>query len=608
VQRKGAWQIIYDTLAGFPAALSAVDRDHRDSLLELLADQPRDEVRWLLFLRNERELADKTGHPEIVAGRCRAMGAMLAPEVAEVVAAEVTLPDAEERREAFAAMARRGVASSRLFLAWAELERGQKSVARARDAIEAGLRAGAPSSPGRLQLEKELDRAKDDLMMEAEKERQRVAAAAAAPVVQPEGTAKKSRTSGLQQRRRLNSIGGPARVKPGAQEALVEAEVEAAVPVAPPEPTIPAVFVPPPLSPRLSLGEQDSDNSSRRKHVTFAATTGPSSPAQAPAGPRPAMLRPGSMSPAPLPSSFTAARHRVAGTTVSSPKQWAESSFAQTPMVGRGGGGGGSGKEQARSEPAADSGASRVLFPSPSRPPRTVEESTVVAASPVAPPVALLPQVLVETAALPKPAVVTVVPPPLARAQQQQKAKEEAEEDAFKRVPGDMVELGKRRLEVLQSLGKGGYSRVFKVLDRVTWENFAMKEVLPPKEKDDRSFANEVAILTRLKTLRLDKEYVVSLAEAHERPDRSIMLLEAGEADLYRLLDRSKRVRAGKILPVTPMTEIRHWWYLLLRCVAKLHVNGVVHCDLKVSRWVSCLYFCLMWCRSRKTLCYLLVV
>ena len=582
MQRKGAWQIIHDTLSGFPAALSASDRDFRDTLLELLAEQPRDEVRWLSFLRNERELAEKTGHTEILAGRCKAMGAMLPAEVAEVVVAEVMLPDPGERREAFAVMARRGAASSRLFLAWAELERGQKSLERAREAIEAGLRAGAPASPGRPQLEKELDRAKDDLMMQQERLRQ---AAAAATVAASEGgaaTAKKGR-AGLQQRRRLNSIGGPARVKPGAQEPLVEPESD---PTPSPAPPIAVVFVAPPES-LLSMGDQDSDNSSRRKHVTFAA----SSPAPAPAGPRPAAPRPGSMSPAPLPSSFTAARNARPLSTAgsdASPKRWAELSFSQTPMAVRG-------KEAvaavaARPEQRDEGGASRVLFPSPVKPPTAAARPQADSAAAAVPVVVVPSAAFVENAAaLPKPAV---VPPPLARVQQQQqKAKSEAaaaasEEDAFKRVAGDMVEVGKRRLEVLQSLGKGGYSRVFKVLDRATFECFAMKEVLPPKEKDDRSFSNEVAILTRLKAARLDKEYVVALAEAHERPDRSVMLLEAGEADLYRLLDRSKRARAGRILPVTPMTEIKHYWHLLLRCVAKLHASGIVHCDLKPQNFV----------------------
>lgn len=143
------------------------------------------------------------------------------------------------------------------------------------------------------------------------------------------------------------------------------------------------------------------------------------------------------------------------------------------------------------------------------------------------------------------------------------------------RQPGEKMQVGERRLRVLETLGAGGYSRVYKVIDRDTYEIMAMKDV---EQKDlDKTFANEVRILGRLAKWSSDinvRNTMVQMRAFEETSERSVLLLELGELDLTRLLMRSRRDRKG-MLPVVGISELRHYWRQMLKCVAVLHEKNI---------------------------------
>jgi hypothetical protein len=558
VHRKSNNRVIFDALRGFPGTLPAIDAEHREMLIEELEANTADESLWTRFLLNERNSLDRVGHSESLDGRFKIARQFLSARTADVMEVEVRYKDASEKRAAFAAMSNRAVVSSRLFVAWAELERGEKALDRARELIELGIKVGVPSSPGQSRLHRELDRIKDEQQAALMQQQQQKDDEA--------GTVKKSRTSLPARRRLLGSIGGPARIKAGEQKQIVEEEAPAAESAVRAEPVRLVHFPPPPLSP-LTLSESDEGSSvvnRKGNRVKFA------SPAPAPAGPRVAAPRPGSMSPAPASTAggqgiLTAMRNRLSlAGTEGSPKPSDEVNLSETPIRhGRGEKGAEAGirfvEQEVKPTP------SRVLFQSAIKPRFAVEDSAV-------------PSVIISVAP-PAHAIdagAPVVVPPRTRTSP-------AAENGFY-DPGDDVVLGQRQLKVLTVMGTGGYSRVYKVLDCKTQELFALKDLNRVADKEDKSYQNETAILNRLKSLQQRdpsiRNRVVEMIECQETPERCFLLLELAEIDLTRVLVRARRERKG-MMPLMDMTEIKFYWAQMLRCLAVLHEHGIVHCDLK---------------------------
>jgi hypothetical protein len=581
-----------DSLKVFPGELSSVDAECREILIDELVANPEDDRQWSRFLSNERALLERARKLELLDVRFKIARQFVSSKVADVMEIEVRSKDVSEKRNGFGALSARGSTSSRLFLAWAQLERAEKSLDKAREVVELGIKVGAPTSPGRMELQKELDRIKDEQQVLL------VQPAAGSTVSEEAGTVKKPRTSLPSRRRLLGSIGGPARIKPGEQKQIVEEEIE--IPP-PPAQAAPVIVAPPPVAqpPSPTTESDEGSNRNNNRRVKFA------SPAQAPVGPRVVALRPGSMSPTPAAATtggqgmLTAMRNRSSFLDAS-PKRSDEPSFSQTPMhpnnradkyersvapptplapAAAAAASAAASAIPAGNKSEFENSPSRVLFQSAVKPrvPSEVEETQRT-----------IPQQQQQQLPLPPPlaflvdhgAPVVVPPPPR---QASAPATQSDEDEGFYRQ-GEEVTLNSRKLRILAVMGKGGYSRVYRVLDCNSFELFALKDVNQEAEKEDKSFQNEVMCLTQLaKQSRRDpaiRNRVVQMVDFHETPERSFVLLELGELDLIRLLARARRERAN-LLPMMEMTEIRHYWPQMLRCIAVLHEHGFVHCDLK---------------------------
>ncbi len=595
MNRKTNSRIMLDSLKQFPGELPSVDVECRDFLIEELLADPNDERQWTRFLMNERALLDRVRKLDLLDMRFKIARHFVPAKSADVIEVEVRSKDSNEKRAAFSAMSGRGMTSSRMFLAWSQLERSEKLLEKAREIVELGLKVGAPASPGRLSLQMELDRIKD----EQQALQAQAPPVSAAPAIEDVGTVKKARSSLPPRRRLLGSIGGPARIKAGEQKQIVEEDLV----VVEEAPQIASVAAssssssgstimrpsqpPPPPSPAAATDSDDGSSRPNNRRVKFA------SPTPAPMGPRVSAPRPGSMSPAVIPGAARSGTSSRASLGVeASPKRSGESSFSQTPMhhqsraekwnaatTAANGATTAVSEKKHVEETDVDDSPSRVLFESAIKPRQSVDEHPPAAAVAV---VATVPSIFSDHGA----PVVVPPPPRSAAAQQQQQLQLQAradEDDGFFRA-GEEVTLNSRKLRILSVMGKGGYSRVYRVLDCGSFELFALKDVNQEAEKEDKSFHNEVTILTQLAKLnRRDpaiRNRVVQLTDFHETPERSFVLLELGELDLIRLLARARRERSG-LLPMMEMSEIKHYWPQMLRCVAVLHEHGFVHCDLK---------------------------
>lgn len=137
-----------------------------------------------------------------------------------------------------------------------------------------------------------------------------------------------------------------------------------------------------------------------------------------------------------------------------------------------------------------------------------------------------------------------------------------------------------REYLVLESVGKGGSSTVYKVLSS-EMKILALKRVKVPKSSGFRatldSFANEISLLKKLK----GSPTIVNLHDAEVREENGTILLimEYGDTDLAKHLFNRK---GAKI----PSNFIRVYWQQMLEAVHTIHEARIVHGDLKPANFL----------------------
>lgn len=142
--------------------------------------------------------------------------------------------------------------------------------------------------------------------------------------------------------------------------------------------------------------------------------------------------------------------------------------------------------------------------------------------------------------------------------------------------------VNKKPYARLDMIGKGGSSRVFRVLNHAN-ELYAIKRVsLDKTEADTMSgYMNEIALLKRLEgNSRIIRLYD---SEVKAGPGGSkghlLLVMECGEVDLSRLISE----RAGEPLN---MIWVAYYWQQMLQAVHVIHEEKIVHSDLKPANFV----------------------
>ena len=147
------------------------------------------------------------------------------------------------------------------------------------------------------------------------------------------------------------------------------------------------------------------------------------------------------------------------------------------------------------------------------------------------------------------------------------------------RDPRRCVTVNGRSYEILSQVGKGGSSKVYKVLSSEN-EVLALKRVVvsPDNHAAMESYGSEIAHLKRLK----GEPTIVQLRDAEVSPKTGtiLLVLELGDIDLASLLRREKgRHIASDVL--------RNYWRQMLSAVSTIHAAKIVHGDLKPANFVS---------------------
>ncbi|KAI0335853.1 kinase-like protein [Cubamyces sp. BRFM 1775] len=151
------------------------------------------------------------------------------------------------------------------------------------------------------------------------------------------------------------------------------------------------------------------------------------------------------------------------------------------------------------------------------------------------------------------------------------------------RAHGQHVEqVNKKAYARLDMIGKGGSSRVFRVMNGAN-EIFALKRVALDKADADTiaGYMNEIGLLKRLdgnaRIIRLlDSE--VRQNTAHSK-GQLLLVMECGEIDLAKLLQEQQKE------PMDPVW-IAYYWKQMLQAVQVIHEEKIVHSDLKPANFV----------------------
>lgn len=145
------------------------------------------------------------------------------------------------------------------------------------------------------------------------------------------------------------------------------------------------------------------------------------------------------------------------------------------------------------------------------------------------------------------------------------------------------INIKGRKYKVLNYLGKGGSAVVYQVFDLQNKCTLALKTVdLSKADKSVvRGYRDEINLLYQLRHCKR----VVKMHDYEFRNSNRelFIVMEKGDDDLSKVIHAFQR--EGGVKKLSPHM-IRFYWQEMLKVVNEIHINGVVHADLKPVNFI----------------------
>jgi serine/threonine-protein kinase TTK/MPS1 len=143
------------------------------------------------------------------------------------------------------------------------------------------------------------------------------------------------------------------------------------------------------------------------------------------------------------------------------------------------------------------------------------------------------------------------------------------------------VVINGRQYRRLDCIGRGGSSRIYRIMAD-NFKIFALKRV-NLEEADAAAIAGykgEIDLLNKLSHI----DRVIRLFDYEVNDEKQILnvMMEVGETDFNKLLNEQCKVDDAKL----DVTFTRHYWKEMLECVGAVHIEDVVHSDLKPANFL----------------------
>lgn len=149
--------------------------------------------------------------------------------------------------------------------------------------------------------------------------------------------------------------------------------------------------------------------------------------------------------------------------------------------------------------------------------------------------------------------------------------------------PKNLVSVGGRKYMRLEQIGRGGSSKVYKVLGP-DFQVYALKRVRPTQmnSKTQAIFQNEIDLMKKLR----GRPNIIELIDSEINRERKCiyMVMEMGDIDLNHLL--KKRAKENAEGSAKDENFLRMVWQQMLEAVHTIHQERIVHSDLKPANFL----------------------